>query len=145
MPAKNRNDPYQAFNFTVEIGNTPLAGFSEVSGLGMEVSESEYRAGSDVSSTVRKVPGMEKHTNLTLKRGVTTDKTLFDWIENIRNGVQDYREVVVTLLDEKRLPAVVWKLTNAYPTKWTGPILNAKANEIAIESIELVYEHIKVE
>lgn len=145
MPLANRVDPYRNFNFTVEIAGTTLAHFLDVSGLGIEMGEVEYREGSDKTTSVRKLSGLTKHTNVTLKRGVTNDQTLFNWMKNVRNGVPDKREVVITLRDEQGQVAVSWKLHDAMVVKWTGPTLNAKGDEAAVESIELVYEEITQE
>ncbi len=141
MPA-NRNDPYRNFNFQVEVNGQSIGDFSEVSGLGMEVEQAEYRSGTDGGNSVRKLTGIRKFTNVTLKRGVTKDLTLFNWIRNVGDGVSDRRTVDIILLDEGRQEVVRWKLENAWPVKWSGPALNAKGDEVAIESLELAYEGI---
>lgn len=141
MPA-DRNDPYRNFNFKVEINGQTMADFSEVSGLGMEINEADYRSGNEGSNSVRKVPGLTKFTNVTLKRGVTKDLTLFNWMKNIHDGIADRRTVEIVLMDEGSKPVVRWKLANAWPIKWSGPSFNAKGDDVAIESIELAHEGI---
>ena len=134
-----RNDPYKNFNFLVEIDGIALAGFSECTGLRVEVEVIEYREGSE-PSTVRKLPGLSKVGDITLKRGITTSRELHDWIDSVRNGAAARRNGVIVLLDDARKPVVRWKFFNAFPRKWEGPHLDAKGNDVAIESLTLACE-----
>ncbi|HEX9236145.1 MAG TPA: phage tail protein, partial [Actinomycetota bacterium] len=130
-----RDNPYGAFNFLVDLGTgQDVAGFSEVTGLGMEIAYLEYRAGSDKRNTVRKIPGLHKVGDVTLKRGLAGSTDLFEWIRAVRDGALDRRNVTITLLDEARDPVIVWRLRNAWPTKWDGPTLNAEGSDVAIET-----------
>ena len=143
----NRN-PYSAFNFVVEINGAQIAAFQEVSGLDSENTPIEYREGADAMNTVRKLVGMEKYPNLTCKRGITGSTVLWDWRKEVRDGSSAFpptRDVTVLLLDEQHSPVLKWRLTNAWCTKLSGPSLNAKGNEIAIESMELAYDRIDIE
>jgi phage tail-like protein len=136
-----RLDPYKNFNFRVEIGGMPSAGFSEVTGLSSEVDCIEYREGGDTA--IRKLPGLPRFGNITLKRGVTKSADLQSWHRNILNGVADRRNGSVILLDDERNEVVRWNFFNAFPRKWEGPQLNATGNEVAIESLELCCEGIE--
>ena len=136
-----RADPYKNFNFRVEIDNLTIAGFSECNGLSSEVDVIEYREGGD--HLVRKLPGLRKFNNITLKRGITKSSELQDWHKNILNGVPDRRNGSVILLDDDRTEVVRWKFSNAFPRKWEGPHLNAKGNEVAIETLEIACEGIE--
>jgi phage tail-like protein len=138
-----RNDPYKNFNFRVEIDGLPVAGFSECSGLETEVSVIEYREGGDFS--VRKLPGLAKVGDVTLKRGITKSNELQNWHQNILNGVADRKNVVVILMDDERNAVVLWKLFNTFPRKWEGPSLRAQGNEVAIESLVLSCERLERE
>lgn len=143
----NKN-PYSAFNFIVLIDGDQIAGFQEVSGLDAENTPIEYREGSDPMNTVRKLPGIEKYPNLTLKRGITASTKLWEWRKEVRDGGSAFppvRNVVIQLLNEKHEPVFKWTLTNAWCCKLTGPSLNAKANEIAIETMELAYDRLDIE
>lgn len=148
-----RDNPYGAFNFkvTAERLGDPASvqgGFQEVSGLGIEVTVAEYRNGNDPENHVRKIDGISKASDVTLKRGVIGADSFFQWIKAVREGVQEGMRASVTieLLDEARTATVMtWKLTNAFPSKYTGPTLNAKGGtDVAMEELVLVCEKIDV-
>ncbi len=147
-----REDPYGAFNFKVTItpgsGGEIRAGFSDVSGLSTEVTYADYRVGTDAANRPRKVPLMYKAGDVTLKRGLAGGLDLFQWIEQVRQGKQDARAtVVIELMNEDRSATVLsWKLTNARPSKYTGPTLAAKGGtDVAMEELTLVCEDIGME
>jgi phage tail-like protein len=154
--AQSRNNPYAAFNFVVSQDGTDLGGFMEVSGLDVENAVIEYREGSDQKSGafVRKLPGMERYPNVTLRRGITGNLQLWN---NLRKPIRDATSgpefgkvgsatpsLKVDLQDEKHAVVQSWTLQNAWVSKLSGPSLNAKGNEIAIESIEVVCERIEL-
>jgi phage tail-like protein len=144
--ATRRDNPYGRFNFLVEIEDAGVVGgFSDVSGLGIEVSYSEYRTGDD-PSTVRRIPTLHRVSDVVLRRGVIGSTDLFDWLEAVSEGEYRPRPVAIALLNEKRETVVVWRLRQAQPKKWTGPTLNAKAGgEVAMEELVLVAESITFE
>jgi phage tail-like protein len=143
MP-RRATDPYASFNFLLEIDGIAKAGFSEVTGLNAESNVIEYREGGDATNTMRKLPGLEKYGNVTLKRGVSADPELFKWHKTVMDGdiVRD-EAMSIVLLNEKREESVRWNLRQAWPAKWVGPDLKAGANEIAIESLELAHEGVE--
>jgi phage tail-like protein len=139
-----RNDPFKNFNFLIEIDGIAQAGFSECTGLRLEVDVIEYREGGERSS-VRKLPGLAKVGDITLKRGVTISNELQAWFESVRNGVADRRNGAIVLLDDERKPVVRWKFFNAFPRRWEGPDLDAKGSEVAIETLTLSCEGLERE
>jgi phage tail-like protein len=147
-----RDRPYAQFNFKVLIDGGPdpesiKAGFQEVTGLGMEITVSEYRGGNFKDNTPMKVTGTYKVPDVTLKRGLLGDPaTLYGWINEVRNGNQRMlRTVTVQLMSEDHSAvAQSWKLSNARPTKYTGPSLSAKGTDVAIEELVLACERIEV-
>jgi phage tail-like protein len=146
-----RNDPYLAFSYLVELGGetgdgtTVVGGFSECSGLGFETKTAEYRNGNE-DGRPRKISGYRTVSDITLKRGVVGTTDLFDWVKGITNGSHDLRDVVITLRDESHEDKIKWTLARARPTKWTGPSLNATgADQIAMEEISLACEDIAIE
>lgn len=144
MPPPGRNDPYSAFNFTVEIDGVTVAGFSECSGLSAETDAIEYRTGAD-DITVHKLPGLAKYSNITLKRGFTKSKELWEWRKAVIDGATQRQSGTIVLLDEGRNPALRFNFVEGWPRKWDGPTFNAKTNEVAIETLEIVHEGFKVE
>ena len=142
MPAPQRNDPYKAFNFLVEIDGIAHAVFSEVTGLESETAVIEYRAGGE--NVVRKLPGLTKFGNITLKRGITQDAELWNWRKSIIDGDIDRRNGSIVLLDDKRSPVVRWNFHNGWICKWEGPALSAKSNEVAIETMEIAHEGLEL-
>jgi phage tail-like protein len=133
-------DPYASFNFLLEIDGIIRAGFSECTGLNAESPPIEYREGSE-SLTMRKLPGLIKFGNVTLKWGVTQDPALFTWFKTVMDGDIDRKQTMsIVLLDEGRNEAVRWNLRNAWPAKYVGPDLKAGASEIAFESVEVAHE-----
>jgi phage tail-like protein len=146
-----RERPYVQFNFLVDLGtgNTdgPEAGFQEVSGIGMEVTVSEYRTGNAKENSVMKITGMNKSTDVTLKRGVIGSLNLYQWLNDIRNGNQNaLRNVTVQLQNEDHTAVVAtWKLLRARITKHTSGPLNAKGGDVAMEELVLAYERLEME
>lgn len=134
-----RNDPFAAFNFIVEIEGIATAGFTEVCGLAVEIEVVEYREGGD-PSVIRKIPGLKKYSNITLKRGSTNDLSLWKWVKSIVDGQVIRAAVAITLLNNQRQPVARWNVREAWPCKYEGPIMNAKSNDAAIESLELCHE-----
>jgi phage tail-like protein len=143
-----RDTPYGAFNFLVDLGGGVTGGFSDVSGLVTEMTVAEYREGSDKENHVRKIPGMHKVGDVTLKRGLVGSRDLFDWIKATRTeGYKAKRTVVIILQDEGHNNIVAtWKLTNAMPLKYTGPTFAGKGGgDVAMEELVLSCEGYEVE
>lgn len=142
--AVQREHPYPNHNFAVDIGLGEAIGFSEVDLPAGEIEVIEYREGNE-RSTVRRLPGLRKYTNLTLKRGVTGNLELFEWWQAVCDGQLLRRNVVITLLDEQRQPVQRWKLRDAWPAKLDYGRLDALGNEVAIETLELAHEGFETE
>jgi phage tail-like protein len=145
MATADRRDPYRTFNFHIEIDGIPLGAFSEASGLTADGDAADYREGTDVQQNVRKLPGLRKFTNITLKRGYTQDKALWIWHMNIVNGQPDRRNVTIVLMNEARQPVLRWHVENAWVNKIEGPSFKASGNEVGLESVELVHEGLTIE
>src|SRR3954449_1660391 len=119
-----RDTPYGAYNFIVELNDgspsdRAIGGFSDVSGIGTEITLMEYRQGNDKENHVRKIPGMHKAGDVTLKRGIMGQRNFWDWISETRTDPTLTRTVLITLQDEQRNPVMRWLLRNARPMKWT--------------------------
>ena len=144
MPTTERTDPFSRFNFLLEIAgitqDSIVAGFSEVSGLANEPEVIEYREGNERMNSPRKIPGLTRYSNIVLKRGLTTDNSLWNWRKNLIDGLVDRRSGSIILLDPSRKEVLRWNFYNAWPCKWEGPVLKAKSGEVAIETLEIAYE-----
>lgn len=146
-----RERPYVGFNFLVDLGDGSTdgvqAGFQEVSGIGMEVTVTEYRNGNEKENNVRKLTSLAKTTDVTLKRGIIGSLNLYQWLDQIRNGDESaYRNVVIHLQNEDHSATVLmWKLIRARITKHTSGPLNAKGTDVAMEEMVLTYERLEME
>jgi len=146
-----RDRPYVQFNFLVDLGtgNTdgPEAGFQEVSGIGMEVTVAEYRNGNERENSVRKITGLNKASDVTMKRGVIGSLNLYQWLNDIRNGSPNaLRNVVVQLQNEDHSAVVqTWKLIRARIIKHTSGPMNAKGTDVAMEELVISYERLEME
>ena len=140
MPLAVRRDPHRAYNFVVEIDGISRASFRECSGLDSNQDPIEYREGGDKSLTQRKLPGMVKYGNITLKWGITDDIELWDWRKKAADGAVERKNVSIVLRDDNGQEQIRWNCRESWPTKWTGTSFNATGNEIAIETLEIAHE-----
>jgi len=148
MPFRER--PYSAFNFLVNFGpdkQEPKAGFQEVTGLQLEIAVQEYRAGNKRGNAPDKIHGTYKVGDVTLKKGVMGDDTLYVWLDDVRKGKQldALRTVTIELLSEDGEPVQLWNLKGARPIKYTGPALSGKATDVAVTELVLACEDITEE
>ncbi|MEA1934202.1 MAG: phage tail protein [Thermodesulfobacteriota bacterium] len=136
--------PLPGFHFTVEWGGTNI-GFSEASGLTMEIQPIEYRDGASSDFNTIKMPGLPKTANIVLKRGIVdVDKEFFEWLNKTKMNKAERRDVTISLLNEEHEPVMTWKATNCFPVKIEGPGLKATGNEVAIETLELAHEGLAI-
>ncbi len=146
-----RERPYGQFNFLVDLGtgNTagPEAGFQESSEIGMSVDVSEYRNGNEKDNAVRKLTGLARVNDVTLRRGIIGSLNLYQWLDQIRNGdAAGYRTVVIHLMSEDHSQTVLtWKLLRARIIKHVSGPLNAKGTDVAMEELTLAYERLELE
>jgi phage tail-like protein len=147
-----RTAPYPAYSFLVDwkgphAPDAPLGGFSDVTGLSTDIHISEYRDGNDKQPHVRKIPGMHKVGDVTLKRGLVNSLDFWNWIRETRlHGFDEKRDVVITLRDEAHQPVQKFRLYGAIPMKYSGPALSGKgAGDVAMEEIVLSVEGFEIE
>ena len=134
------NYPVTAFHFQVEWGGTRI-GFTEVSGLTVELQSIDYREGNE-PQTVRKLPGLTKYGNLTLKWGITDSMELYKWRKQVEEGKmkEARRNIAIILMDEERNDKIRWVFTGAWPVKYKISDLNAQRSEIVFEILEIAFE-----
>jgi phage tail-like protein len=143
-----KNYPLPKFHFQVDWGGTRI-GFTEVSGLDFETEVIEYREGSSPVYNKTKQPGLTKFSNIVLKRGVFLgDFEFFElWRKTMffQEGKAKFRrDIAIRLLDEEHKPIITWIASNAWPCKVQYADLRADANEVLIETMELVHEGLSI-
>lgn len=134
-----RKDPYRVYNFRVEIDGIDRGGFRECSGLDSAQDPIEYREGTD-SLTSRKLPGMVKYSNISLKWGISDDTQLWEWLGKSSEGKVERKNGSIILMDDAGEEKMRWNFREGWPTKWTGASFNATGNEVAIETLEIAHE-----
>lgn len=146
-----RDRPYTQFNFLVDLGtgdtSGPEAGFQECSSITTSVDVIEYRNGNDKDNSPRKLTGLTKVSDVTLKRGIIGSLALYQWLDQIRNGdPAGVRNVEIQLQSEDRTAIVMtWRLLHARIVKHTSGPLNAKGTDVALEELTLAYERLELE
>ncbi len=139
------NYPVPKFHFQVEWGGAKI-GFTEVTGLEVSTDVIEYRDGSSPEYHKIKMPGMQKFSNITMKRGIFKgDNDYFKWWNTVALNTIERRDLIVSLLNENHEPVVVWKIKQAWPVKVQSTDLKADGNEVAIESIEIAHEGLVIQ
>lgn len=135
-----RTDPFRGYNFAVEVEGLVAGGFSEVTGLSLDIEVQDYREGG-VNGFIHKRAGPARYSsNLVLKRGITASKILWNWYWDVVQGRIDRKNVSILLMDESGQEKVRWNFEQAYPVKWTGPDLRAGNSDVAVESVELAHK-----
>ena len=142
------NYPLKKYNYRVQIDNIDVAGFSEVSGFDASVDVIEYREGTEAINSPRKMPGLTKYGNVTLKWGMSESLSFYEWVAGISNGEKAAAEdrvqdIVIYLQDDRHADTANWTLVNAWPCKYTAPDFNATSGEVAFESVELAFEEMR--
>ncbi|HEX4957341.1 MAG TPA: phage tail protein [Lacibacter sp.] len=139
------NYPLSKFHFRVEWGGTRI-GFTEVTGLDKSMDVIEYRDGSSPEYSKIKMPGLQKFSNITLKRGTfENDNEYYQWLNTVQMNTIDRRDLIISLLNENHEPVMVWKIKKAFPVKVQSSDLKADGNEVAIETMELAHEGLTIE
>ena len=134
------SDPYRAYNFKLEIQGVTEAHFTEVSDMQAQVKAIAYREGGN-SQVVHYVPGQTEYGAVTLSYGLTRSRELWDWFMTGVKGKVQRKNCSIILLDADGTTEVTrWNLINTWASQWRGAMLNALDQEVAIESLTLVYE-----
>ena len=141
MTDSDRRDPYSSFNFRVVVDGASIGEFSEVSGLTAEGDAIDYLKAANLQPTVRKLVGLHKYANITLKRGYMRDQSLWNW----RKGQNDRRKITIEVMNKALKRLQRWHLENAWVNKIEGPSLKASANEVPVETLEIAHEGLTTE
>jgi phage tail-like protein len=139
------NYPLPKFHFQVQWGGERV-GFTEVTGLDIQIEAIEYREGSSPEYSKIKMPGLHKFSNLTLKRGtIKSDSDFYKWINTTSLTKVERRDIIISLLDETHAPVMTWKAINAFVIKLQASDLKSDGNEVAIETLEVAHEGLNIQ
>lgn len=141
----NSSDLLGTYNFKVELGGITRAGFKECSGLESTIKAVTYREGTDPTLAQRQLPGLQTLSNIVLKRGLSQDNSLWEWHKEAIQGRVVRRDISIVLRDDQGNDKIWWNIKNCWPTKWSGPSLDAASENVAIETLELAHEGISVQ
>jgi phage tail-like protein len=141
----NIDFPLPKFHFSVTWGGSKIA-FTEVSGLNKEMDVLEHRVGSSPEFFKKKMPGMQKVSNITLKRGVfINDNEFFEWYNTVAQTTVEKRTITISLLDENQAPKVVWTVKDCFIVSLKCTDLKSDGNEVAIDTVEIANHGFTIE
>lgn len=135
-------DPLLGFRFQVEVDGLLFAGFTEVSGLSVEIDTDTYNEGG-YNDFVHILPKTVKYQNIVLKQGILYSDQMWTWMREVMDGKIKKRNGRIILMGPNGMTAWYWEFTGAYPVKWTGSDLNATGGEVFVETIELCHQGIQ--
>jgi phage tail-like protein len=139
MATGQRVDPFGNFAFLVEIDGITRAAFHDVTGFDSTIDVIDHREGGE-NTTVRKLPGLTKYSNITLKWGITDDRELYNWHRDAVLGNVVRKNGAIIGLDRRGQETVRWNFLNAWPCKYDAPDYAAEGNDVGIETLELAHE-----
>ncbi len=139
----HRTDPYRAYNFKLDILGVTEGHFTACSGLGIKVHAIPYREGG-TRGVIHQLPGRVAYGDVTLRYGLTDSRSLWDWLMSAVSGKVVRKNASVLLMANDGVTEVMrWELIDAWPSEWRGAPLDTLAQEVAIESLTLVFEELK--
>jgi phage tail-like protein len=141
MATGERTDPYRNFRFRVEIDGIQTAAFADATIPDSTTDPVDYREGTD-ATTQRKLSGLTKYGNVTLKKGLTDSMELYDWRKSVEQtgAAKARKNISLILIDEEGNDKARWDIVEAWPTKYDPSDFSAKGNEVVIETLEIVHE-----
>jgi len=146
VPTGKRVDPLAGYHFWVEVKGKIVGAFRECGGLGSENEVVEYKAADEKGKEViHKIPGRVKWENVSLKRGVTDSMDIWKWRKEVEDGNIDKARAngSIFLYSQDNDLKAQWDFKDGWPTKVSGPALNAQNNEVAVEELVIAHEEIK--
>lgn len=143
--AIDRKDPFGGYNFAVEMDGITRMGFKQCSGLDSSTTATKYREGTDPTLAQRQLPGLMSFSNISLQRGITDDRALWEWRNTVATGAAVRRTISIILRDDAGNEKIRWNVKNAWPVKWAGPSFDATSDAVAIETLDLAHEGVEVQ
>lgn len=141
----DRKDPFSGYNFAVEMDGITRMGFRNCSGLDSSSAATRYREGTDPTLGSRQLPGMVTFSHISLQRGITDDRALWDWRAQVAAGNPVRHTISIILRDDAGNEKIRWNVKNCWPVKWTGPTFDATSDAVAVEALELAHEGVEVQ
>jgi phage tail-like protein len=139
-----RPNPFPGYNFRFEALGVTEAHFSQISGMGIKVRPISWREGGS-RSILRRLTGQVEYSDVTLKYGLTSSADLFNWMMTAVDGSVQRKNVTIVQLDSASNEVIRWDLIDAWPVQWQGALLDALDNAVAIETLVLTYEAIRIQ
>src|SRR5512137_1990979 len=139
-------DPLVQFSYALDLGGKVKGYFTECSGLGSEHDVVEHKVVDEKGrQMVKMVPGRIKWDKITLKRGITDAKDIWDWRKKVEDGqVEDARiDGSIIMMDQELKPVARWNFEGGWPSKVSGPQLKSASNEIGVEEITIVHHRLE--
>lgn len=139
------SDPLVSFHFALEVSGAVSGFFTEISGLGSETEIVDHKIVTpEGREVIQKIPGRLKWTEITLKRGVTAEMDMWKWRKLVEDGkIQDARKNgSIVMYDEALKEIARWNFVRGWPSKISGPQLQADSNAYGIEELTIVHEGI---
>ena len=142
----NDHDALTAHIYQIEVDGLAMAHFQEVSGISIERDVIEHRAtlpgGREV---IKKEMGPLKYGDITLKRGMTDNDELYQWMMEVAEGKLDSarRNGSVVQYDTQYQEVNRWNFENGWPSKWEAPSHKANDTDVAVESVTITVESVK--
>lgn len=140
MPDNEWSDPYRAYNFNIVINGVTQGRFVECTGMGIIVQDVHYREGG-ANQVTHRLPGPVEYADVVLRYGLSSSMDLWNWFRTAVQGQVERRHASIVMLGSDGATEVLrWNLINAWPAEWRGAPLDAMGQEVAIETLRLVYE-----
>ena len=132
---------YRNLRYRVEIDGITQASFREAIVPESKADVIEYREGEETNpATVRRLLGNTEYGNLILKWGITSSMELYGWHSDVLAGTIQRKSMSVILMDEQGTDRSRWNFTQAWPSRYDAPEFDAQGNDVAIETLEIVFE-----
>jgi phage tail-like protein len=133
-------DPYRAYNFKLEIKGVTAGHFTECSGLGVRVQAIRYREGGN-NQVIHAVPGQVEYDDVTLRYGLSASRELWEWLQSAVRGNVVRQNVSIIMVAPNGTDEVMrYDLGNAWINAWRAAPLDALGQEVAIDTLTLVFE-----
>ena len=144
--ASDGKDPLVQFSYALDLGGKVKGYFTECSGLGSEHDVVEHKVVDEKGrQMIKMVPGRIKWDKITLKRGITDAKDIWDWRKKVEDGqVEDARiDGSIIMMDQELKPVARWNFEGGWPSKVSGPQLKSASNEIGVEELTIVHHRLE--